>query len=266
MGHDEASKTRRGPRRDRRHRHKLRETWKYVPKSKMKELSKAARLYQSLPQGDSYNTVVGCWFVNDTVRPQEWKFVSQQLQTFSHLSWIHKPHKPIRKCNFSVGTSSNLNNLDPLLVLWFQTSKTSQSKISDSTSQPSSRATISVKLTLFSRATKHSGILLELLCLHNQNSFENFVCFHRTLGISPEDLGAFKADIASIYSPLSCSLTMSRNLNLILTFITRNLIGSFVIRWAFWLVSRRDDCLKHVLRKSSWIKKLINTISLHLSN
>ena len=53
------------------HRHKLRETWKNVPESTMKEVSKAAGLYQSLPQGDSYNTVVGCWFVNDAVRPQE---------------------------------------------------------------------------------------------------------------------------------------------------------------------------------------------------
>ena len=52
----------------------------------------------------------------------------------------------------------------------------------------------------------------------------------------------------------------------ILTFVTRNLIGSFVVRCAFWLVSRKDHCLKHVLRKSFWIKKLINTISLHLLN
>ena len=37
----------------------------------MKELSKAASLYQSLPQGNSYNTVVGYWFVNDAVRSQE---------------------------------------------------------------------------------------------------------------------------------------------------------------------------------------------------
>ena len=183
-----------------------------------------------------------------------------------HLPWIHKPHKPIRKCNSSLGTSSNLNNLDPLHVLWFQTSKTSQSKMSDSTSQPSSRAAISDKFSLFSRAIKHSGIRLEVLSLQNRKSFEHFVCFHRTLDISPEDLGGFKADIAFIYSPLTCSLTTSRNLNLILTFVTWTLIGSFVIRCAFWLVSRKDDCLKHVLRKSSWIKKLINTMSLHLSN
>ena len=49
------------------HRHKLRETWKNVPESTMKEVSKAAGLYQSLPQGDSYNTVVGCWFVQMTL-------------------------------------------------------------------------------------------------------------------------------------------------------------------------------------------------------
>ena len=131
--------------------------------------------------------------------------------------------------------------------------------MSDTTSQPSSPAAISGKLTLFPRAIKHSGIRLEVFSLQNRKSFEHFVCFHRTLGISSEDLGGFKGDIAFIYSPLACSLTMSRNLNLILTFVTRNLIGSFVIRCAFWLVSRKDDCLKHVLRNSFWIKKLINT-------
>ena len=151
------------------HRHKLRETWKNVPESTMKEVSKAAGLYQSLLQGDSYNTVVGCWFVNDAVRPQEWislRSSSRCAATFSHLPWIHKPDKPIRKCKSSVGTSSNLNNLDPLL----QTSKTSQSKVSDSNSQPSSRAAKSGKFTLFSRAIKHSGIHLEVLSLENRNS------------------------------------------------------------------------------------------------
>ena len=49
---------------------KLRETWKNVPESKMKELRKAASLSQSLPQGDSYNTVVGCWFVKKDARCQ----------------------------------------------------------------------------------------------------------------------------------------------------------------------------------------------------
>ena len=194
---------------DRRYRHKLRETWKNVAESKMKELSKAASLYQSLPQGNSYNTVVGYWFVNDAVRSQEWKFPSQQLQAFSHLLWIHKPHKPIRKCKSSVGTSTNLNNLDPLLVLWFQNSRTSQSKMSDSTSQPSSRAAKSGKFALFSRAIKHSGIHLEVLSfIQNRKSFEHFVCFHWTLGISPEELGGFKANIAFIYSALACSMTI----------------------------------------------------------
>ena len=107
-----------------RHCHKLRETWKNVPESTMKEVSKAAGLYQSLPQGE--------------------------------------PDKPIRKCKSSVGTSSNLNNPYPLL----QTSKTSQSKVSDSISQPSSRAAKSGKF----RAVKHSGIHLEVLSLENRNS------------------------------------------------------------------------------------------------
>ena len=96
--------------------------------------------------------------------------------------------------------------------------------MSDATSQPSSRAAKLGKFTLFSREIKH--IHLEVLSLENRKSFEHFVCFNRTLGISPEDLGGFKVDIAFIYSGLACSLTMSTNLNLILTFLTRNLIGS----------------------------------------
>ena len=72
--------------------------------------------------------------------------------------------------------------------------------MSDSTSQPS-RAAKSGKFTLFSRAIKHSAIHLEALSLKNRKSFEHFVCFHRALGISPEDLGGFKTDIfAFIYS------------------------------------------------------------------
>ena len=100
--------------------------------------------------------------------------------------------------------------------------------MSDTTSQPSSRAAKSGKVTLFSREIKH--IHLEVFFLQNRKSFEHFVCFHRTLGISPEDLEGYKVDIPSIYSALACSLTMSTNLNLILTFGTRNLIGSFVIK------------------------------------
>ena len=81
----------------------------------------------------------------------------------------------------------------------------------ETTSQPSSRAAKSGKFTLFSKAIKHSGIHLEVLSLQNRKSFEHFVCIHRTLGISPEDLGGFKADIAFIYSALACSLTMFTN-------------------------------------------------------
>ena len=79
--------------------------------------------------------------------------------------------------------------------------------MSDSTSQPSSRAAKSGKFTLFSRPIKYSGIHLKVLSLQNRKSFEHFVCFHRTLGISPEDLGGFKVNIA-IYSALACSLTI----------------------------------------------------------
>ena len=38
------------------------------------------------------------------------------------------------------------------------------------------------------------------------------------------------------------------DLNFDLTFVTRNFIGSYVIRCAFWLVSRKDHCLERVLR------------------
>ena len=51
---------------------------------------------------------------------------------------------------------------------------------------------------------------------------------------------------------------LADNLNCYLTFVTRNFIGSYVIRCAFWLVSRKDHCLERVLRKSFWIKKSIN--------
>ena len=46
---------------------------------------------------------------------------------------------------------------------------------------------------------------LEFLSLRSRKSFENFFCFHRTLGISPKDLEGFKADIAFIYTALACS-------------------------------------------------------------
>ena len=104
---------------------------------------------------------------------------------------------------------------------------------------------------------------LEVFSSQCCKSFEHFFCFHRTLGISPKDLEGFKADIAFIYTALACSLAI---LPQILTFVTRNFIGSCVIRCTFWLVSRKNNCLERVLRKSFWIKKLINKISLHLSN
>ena len=72
--------------------------------------------------------------------------------------------------------------------------------MSDSTSQPSSRAANSGKFALLSRAIKHSDIQLEVLFLQNRKSFEYFFCFHCTLGISPKDLEGFKADIAFIYT------------------------------------------------------------------
>ena len=53
---------------------------------------------------------------------------------------------------------------------------------------------------------------------------------------------------------------LADDLNFDLTFVTRNFIGSGVIRCAFWLVSRKDNCLERVLRKSFWIKKSINKI------
>ena len=69
VGHDEASKTRRGVIDDTATNYE--KLGRMYQRGKMKELSKAASLYQSLPQGNSNNTVVGCWFVNDAVRPQE---------------------------------------------------------------------------------------------------------------------------------------------------------------------------------------------------
>ena len=113
----------------------------------------------------------------------------------------------------------------------------------------------------FQSDQKHSDIYLEVISLQNRKSFEYFFRFHQTLGISPKDLEGFKADIAFIYTTLACSLAISTNLNFDLTSF-----GLYFIRCAFWLVSRKDDCLESVLRKSFWIKKLINKIHLHLSN
>ena len=85
--------------------------------------------------------------------------------------------------------------------------------MSDSTSQPSSRAAKSGKFKLLSRAIKNSDVYLEVLSLQDRKSFEYFFCFHPTLGISPKDLEGFKADKAFIFTALACSLAISTNLN-----------------------------------------------------
>ena len=124
--------------------------------------------------------------------------------------------------------------------------------MSDSTSEPSSQTAKLGKFTSLSRAIKHSDIHLEVLSSQNHKSFEYFVCFHWTLGISPKDLEGFKGDIAFIYTMLACYFD--------LTFVMQNFIGSCIMRCAFWLVSRKDHCLERVLRNSFWIKKSINKI------
>ena len=80
--------------------------------------------------------------------------------------------------------------------------------MSDSTSQPSSPTAKSGKFTSLSRAIKRSDIHLKVLSSQNRKSFEYFLCFHRTLGISPKDLEGLKADIAFSYMTLACSLTI----------------------------------------------------------
>ena len=102
--------------------------------------------------------------------------------------------------------------------------------MSDSTSQPSSRTAKSGKFMSLSRAIKRSDIHLEVLSSQSRKSFEYFLCFHRTLGISLKDLEGFKADIAFIYTTLAF---LADDLNFDLTFVTRNFIGSYVIRCAF---------------------------------
>ena len=65
------------------------------------------------------------------------------------------------------------------------------------------------KFASLSRAIKRSDIHLEVLSSQNRKSFEYFLCFDRTLGISPKDLEGFKADIIIfIYTTLACSLTI----------------------------------------------------------
>ena len=68
--------------------------------------------------------------------------------------------------------------------------------MSDSNFQPSSRTAKSGKFTSLSIAIKCSDLHLEGLSLQNRKSFEYFLCFHRTLGISAKDLEGFKVDIA----------------------------------------------------------------------
>ena len=102
--------------------------------------------------------------------------------------------------------------------------------MSGSTSQPSSRTAKSGKFTSLSRAIKRSDIHLEVLSSQNRKSFEYFLCFHRTLGISPKEIEGFKADIAF---HLHDARLLADDLNFDLTFVTRNFIGSCVIRCAF---------------------------------
>ena len=73
-----------------------------------------------------------------------------------------------------------------LCYVWFQTNKTSQGKMSDSTLQQSSPAAKLGKFALLSRAIKHSDIDPEFLFLQNRKSFEYFFRFRRTLGIFPK--------------------------------------------------------------------------------
>ena len=93
--------------------------------------------------------------------------------------------------------------------------------MSDSTSQPSSRSAKSGKFTSLSRAIKRSDIHLEVLSSQNRKSFEYFLCFHRTLGISSKDLEGFKAD-----NHFHDARLLSDDLNFDLTFVTRSFIGS----------------------------------------
>ena len=122
----------------------------------------------------------------------------------------------------------------------------------DSTSQPSSQTAKSGKFMSLSRAIKHSDIHLEVLSSQNRKSFEYFLCFFWTLGISPKDL--------KDHFHLHDARLLTDDLNYDLTFITWNFIGSRIIRCAFWLVSRKDHCLESVLRKSFSIKTSINKI------
>ena len=107
----------------------------------MKELCKAANLSQFYTNHCNRSTAITLWsnaglpnrhnmtlsgHSNITSRAtmlHHLRSSSRCAVGLSHLLWIHKPHKPISKCKSSVGTSSNLNNLDQPLVVWFQTTE-----------------------------------------------------------------------------------------------------------------------------------------------
>ena len=107
--------------------------------------------------------------------------------TFSHLPWIHKPHKPISKCKSSVGTSSNLNNLDPLpdskptKLHWRQDEQFNFSTIF------SGCQIGQVRLTFKSDKAEWQSIFKFF-------PYRIFFCFYQTLDISLKDLGGRKAD------------------------------------------------------------------------
>lgn len=101
---------------------------------------------------------------------------SSRIKTvFSHLPWIHIPHKSKRKRKSYELTSNKFNNLDPLLVLWFITSKLKHSTMSDSTSRPFLRNAKSSKFMSLSRAIKHS---------HGCSSWSSFLTESYIRGIS----------------------------------------------------------------------------------
>ena len=131
--------------------------------------------------------------------------------------------------------------------------------MSDSISQASFWAAKSGKFALLSRVIKHRDYILKLF-LTVLYIFWKFLLFSSNFRHFSQ---RFRGIESFIYSALACSLAI---LPQIFTFVTRNFIGSCVIRCAFWLVSRKDDCLERELRESFWIKKLINKISIHLSN
>ena len=130
-----------------------------------------------------------------------------------------------------------------------RTCKTSQGTMSDSTAQPCSQAAKSGKFTSLSRATKHSYIHFQLKqAPHLEVIFltESFILnisssCHRTFGIFQFCKIYEDAKLKS-QSSTRCSLTLATNFNLILTFITRTLIGSCVDSCTFSLASSKYDC------------------------